>query len=83
MFGFSETPDAWWLTRGMARSAGVDLSGAVIEGWLTRAELDRLVGRCQSCGRTEACLGWLGRSHAGKDVPGFCAIGAEIESLAH
>ena len=43
MIGYPEAYKAWWLTRGMARISGVNLSRAVVEGWLQRAELDGLV----------------------------------------
>ena len=59
MIGFTEGPQAWGLTQGMARVAGVNLPAAVIEGWLTRAELARLVGRCRTCGQSARRLRWL------------------------
>lgn len=47
MIGYVEAPKAWWLTHGMARSIGVSLPHAVLDGWLTRKDLAELVGRCQ------------------------------------
>ncbi|EEW24537.1 DUF6455 family protein [Rhodobacter ferrooxidans] len=82
MYGLVEAPRAWWLTHGMARAVGVSLPHAVTEGWLTRTELARLVGRCQSCDKSEVCTGWLARSASAEALPGFCTNKAEIEALA-
>ena len=59
MIGFTEGPQAWGLTQGMARVAGVNLPAAVIEGRLTRAGLARPVGRCRTCGQSARFLRWL------------------------
>ena len=61
MIGYVEAPMAWGLTRGMGRVLGVNLADAVIEGWLSRAELAVLVGRCQACDKAEDCTRWLAR----------------------
>lgn len=82
MIGFVEAPRAWSLTEGMARVAGVNLPGAVIEGWLSRRELAQLVGRCQTCSKGADCIGWLARSGNATTLPGFCRNKADIEALA-
>lgn len=81
MIGFTEGPQAWGLTQGMARLAGVNLPSAVIEGWLSRSELARLVGRCQVCTQSPRCLRWLAVARAAP-LPEFCPNKPEIESLA-
>jgi len=43
MIGYVEAPKAWGLTRGMGRVLGVNLTDAVVDGWLTRGELAELV----------------------------------------
>jgi len=80
MIGYVEAPKAWWLTHGMARSIGVSLPHAVLDGWLTRKDLAELVGRCQCCAKERDCTDWLARAAVG--VPGFCENKAEIEALA-
>ena len=66
MIGYPEAYKAWWLTRGMARISGVNLSRAVVEGWLQRAELDGLVTRCATCKMAEnAKAGWRARVRPG------------------
>lgn len=81
MFGFAETPRAWWLTRGMARIAGVNLSQAVVDGWLSRDELDSIVTRCGACTSTGRCDAWLSRSGGAGQLPAFCPNKAALEAL--
>ncbi|MDP3264329.1 MAG: DUF6455 family protein [Tabrizicola sp.] len=81
MIGYPETPRAWWLTRGMARLSGVDLSQAVVEGWLRRSELARIIDRCAACTEGDACDRWLATSGRANQMPEFCPNKPEIESL--
>lgn len=82
MIGYPEAPKAWWLTRGMARIAGVNLPRAVVEGWLRRNELERLVNRCAACSRAAECETWLAVSGAARTMPDFCPNKAGIEALS-
>jgi hypothetical protein len=81
MFGDVDGPRAWSLTQGMARLAGVNLPGAVVEGWLTRDELDRLVDRCAACGKSAVCIGWMATARRAP-LPDFCCNKHEIEALS-
>ncbi|WP_431298712.1 DUF6455 family protein [Tabrizicola sp. BL-A-41-H6] len=81
MIGYPETPRAWWLTRGMARVSGVNLSQAVVEGWLRRSELAQIIERCAACTAGEACDRWLATSGQADRMPEFCPNKPEIESL--
>lgn len=81
MMGYVEAPKAWGLTRGMGRAVGVNLTDAVVEGWLSRAELAVLVDRCQSCDRSAECTDWLARHVTAAALPAFCPNKAGIESL--
>jgi hypothetical protein len=81
MIGYVEAPMAWGLTRGMARAVGVNLTGAVVEGWLSRAELGDLVDRCQACGRIEDCTRWMARHVTAEALPEFCPNKRPLESL--
>jgi hypothetical protein len=81
MIGYSEAPEAWARTDGMARRAGVDLSDAVFDGWLKRAELAALIAGCETCRTPGDCERLLGGS-ALPDLPSFCAIRADIQALA-
>ncbi len=82
MIGYEDTPRAWWLTRGMARVSGVNLSQAVVEGWLRRSELAHLIERCAACNKGDACNRWLATSGPARQMPDFCPNKAEIEALA-
>ncbi len=81
MIGFVDAPRAWWLTHGMARSVGVSLPHAVIEGWLTRAELSRLLDRCEKCDKSADCTHWLAQKAQAAVLPAFCVNKPEIEAL--
>lgn len=79
MIAHSEAPVAYWTAQGMARAAGVPLARAVVEGWITRADLDAIVRRCAACTRCADCRTWLARMNP--EPPGFCAIRPDIEAL--
>lgn len=73
---------AWWLTRGMARIAGVNLPQAVIGGQLSRDQLATLVTRCELCPHSSQCELWLAHSGAETRLPEFCPNKAAIEGLS-
>jgi hypothetical protein len=77
----TNTPLAWSLTRGMARTLGVNLVEAVTEGWFSRAELARLVDRCASCGLAEYCCAWLAVTPKAAALPTYCHNKSELEVL--
>ncbi len=81
MNGFFAAKGAFGLTRGMARAAGIDITEAVVEGWLTRGELAELVDRCLVCDAGGDCLAWLGRAAETVDLPGFCDNKQALEAL--
>jgi hypothetical protein len=83
MIGYVEAPVAWGLVRGMARRAGLDVPRAVLEGWLTRADLARIVDKCQSGNCSKSCMALLAKpSCSPQSPPAFCAIKAELDALA-
>ena len=81
MIGYMDAPVAWGLTRGMARLSGVNLTRAVLDGWLKRSELDQIVARCEACSCTGRCTAWLAQSAEARGMPGFCPNKAAIEAL--
>ena len=81
MIGLAGTSEAWGLTKAMAGRAGVDLPGAVVEGWMTRRDLTRLVSACEGCGLMARCSDWLVRPATGR-LPAWCRNRDEIEALA-
>ena len=76
------TPRAWWLTRGMARIAGVNLPQAVTGGALSRDQLATLVTRCDLCPHSAECDLWLAHSGAKTRLPDFCPNKSAIEALS-
>lgn len=84
MIGYVDAPVTWGLVRGMARRAGVDVPRAVIDGWLTRADLASIVSRCKSSGCAKGCMDILAQPSgpAHQSPPAFCAIKQELDALA-
>lgn len=84
MIGYVEAPITWGLVRGMARRSGFDLPRAVLEGWLTRTELASIIDRCQKADCAKGCMEVLAKPCGGatEPPPAFCAIKAELETLA-
>ena len=81
MMGYVESPRAGGYTRGMARVLGLNLTAAVVDGWLTREELADLVQRCQDCPQTERCTAWLACTVSAEAAPAFCPNKSAIEQL--
>ncbi|MBP9950909.1 MAG: hypothetical protein KBF27_04010 [Cypionkella sp.] len=81
MMGYVDDPRAWAYTRGMTRALGVNLTKAVVQGWVSRDHLQALVATCQSCAQTACCTDWLARTTRAEAVPGFCPNKPEIEAL--
>jgi hypothetical protein len=82
MLGYVDAdPRAWGYTRGAARVVGVNLTGAVVDGWLSRAELSALVQACHGCKSSSPCTDFLARTVRAETLPGYCPNKAAIESL--
>ncbi len=59
----------FWITRGMARRMGVNLTEVLHEGLLTQADLAAMVARCRCCSGTQGCLAFLA---SGAGTEGAC-----------
>jgi hypothetical protein len=82
MIGFvTEDPRAWGYTRGAARVVGVNLTGAVVDGWLTRTELAALVQACHRCVASDPCTDFLARTVTADSLPAYCPNKAALEAL--
>ncbi|NEY90412.1 DUF6455 family protein [Tabrizicola oligotrophica] len=81
MIGYPEAPRAWGFTRGMARTVGISLTEAVVEGWLSRGELGCMVEACRTCGQTVKCTDWLASTVKAEALPDFCQNAPAIGSL--
>lgn len=82
MIGYTDSPQAWELTRAMGRVLGANLTGAVVEGWLARTELGALVDICAACSQKTACRDWLAQAGSAPCMPVFCANKAALEALS-
>ena len=82
MIGYTDSPQAWELTRAMGRVLGANLTRAVVEGWLTRAELGQLVDTCAACTQKGACHDWLSQARARPCMPVFCPNTSVLEGLS-
>lgn len=73
---------AYWLTQGMARALGINLSTAIRSGGLSRAGLERLVDRCAQCPHAGECLGWLAHPQGqAPTLPDYCPNRAALGAL--
>lgn len=76
----SEMDRHFWLTRSMARVAGVNLTRAMAEGGLSADDYVRMIERCQTSGCETACAVWLAaQTDWPATPPPFCA---HVEILA-
>jgi hypothetical protein len=82
MIGYAEAPHAWARAQRMAQMAGLNLAGAVVDGWLARRELGAIVDCCRACRADTACGDWLDHAQPVSRAPAFCANGAVIAGLA-
>jgi hypothetical protein len=82
MIGYAESPQAWARARRMAQALGVNLAGAVVDGWLARRELGQIVDCCRTCAADTACGAWLDRPDPPACTPAFCANGTALAGLA-
>ncbi|WP_139229854.1 DUF6455 family protein [Litoreibacter janthinus] len=62
----------FWLTTGMARAVGVDLSAAIHQGLLTRSDYAEMVNECRKCEFAD-CRAWLDEQWDGPvEAPKAC-----------
>lgn len=81
MISYMDAPRAWGYTRGVARVVGVNLTDAVLEGWLSRDDLGQIVDRCLGCGQVSPCMDWLARTARADHLPVYCPNKPAIEAL--
>lgn len=73
----------FWLTRGMARTVGVNLNAAVKDGRLPRSEFAVAIATCCACGRSHRCIGWMAQqTSVPESAPDFCALKPVLDSLS-
>jgi hypothetical protein len=82
LLGVTAAERHFWLTQGMARTVGVNLTEAIATGRISRAELADMVVRCSGCEYPERCVRWMADgAHLGEDPPAYCLNHEVIASL--
>jgi len=77
-----KTDHHFWLTRSVARVAGVNLSLAMAAGDLGLAQYSEMIARCQACDCRTACEGWLAcQAEWPVTPPPYCAHGRILQEL--
>ncbi len=73
----------FWITRGMARRMGVNLTEAMHDGFLTQADFATMITRCRGCDGAQGCMAFLA-DHAGQSgsAPDWCRNGTILRELS-
>ncbi|MDD8022071.1 MAG: DUF6455 family protein [Paracoccaceae bacterium] len=72
----------FWITRGMARRMGVNLSEAMHEGALSQADFAGLITRCRNCPGAQGCLAFLSEQpERVETAPDWCENAAILRKL--
>jgi len=75
----------FWITRGVARRLGVNLSEAMHDGLISQADFAEMITRCRGCDKAEGCLVAISeRGGVSGAVPDWCrnaAILSELKAL--
>lgn len=76
MIGYPEDQQSFERARDLAQKGGLDLTLAVIEGWLRRDELVDLVAACHGCAAGYPCDGC-----DAAEIPAGCANAGRFEHI--
>ncbi len=73
----------FWITRGMARRLGVNLSEAMHDGLISQADFADMITRCRGCDKADGCLAALSeRAGAPTSLPDWCHNAALLSELS-
>ena len=79
---FDDWTSLYWLTQGMARTLGVNLSEEISRGRITRMDLDEMIAICAACPSTNRCLSYMATGgNRGAGPPSYCLNHKRIEAL--
>ena len=74
---------AFWLTRSVARTVGVNLLVAIDQGKLSVEDYAGMVTRCRMCPHPETCEVWLAANGTGAPlVPDHCVNATSLNRVA-
>lgn len=72
----------FWITRGMARRLGINLTEAMQQGRLSHADLAEMVALCRGCPGAQGCLSFLSdRPDRVGAAPDWCRISRVLAEL--
>jgi len=78
----NDAQSRYWLTLGMAKAIGVNLTESLHSGQITRAQFTEIVSRCLQCETCDICTEWLAQQIAiAEKVPKTCANHAVFAAL--
>ena len=72
----------FYMTRGVARVLGFNLSDGLRVGILTPERYGEMVTRCQTCQHADRCEAWLATTVSDNDPPPNCCIADDFRMLA-
>ncbi|TDQ58211.1 DUF6455 family protein [Phaeovulum veldkampii] len=73
----------FWMTRGMARRLGVNLTAAMQDGLLTQGDLAEMVLRCHNCSGAKGCLAFLAEyPDRAEAAPDWCSNAQVLRELS-
>jgi len=75
---------AFWLTRSIGRSIGLNFSTAMEEGRLAPSDYAALITACRACDKAPRCEAWLARAggpNGASRAPDFCPNAAALQAL--
>jgi hypothetical protein len=75
---------AFWLTRSIGRSIGLNFTVAMEEGRLAPQDYAALISACRACPHSAACQNWLaeaGGPNGARRAPEFCPNGPALQAL--
>jgi hypothetical protein len=75
---------AFWQTRSIGRSIGLNFTVAMEEGRLAPEDYAALIGTCRTCPHGEACNQWLaeaGGPNRASRPPSFCPNARALQVL--
>lgn len=82
ILGDSTAEQHFWLTQGMARTVGVNITEEIATGRFRREDFAQMVVQCGACEFPERCVRWMAEGpHPGEGPPSFCLNHETIETL--
>lgn len=75
---------AFWQTRSIGRSIGLNFTEAMQEGRLAPEDYAALITTCRTCPHGEACMQWLaeaGGPNRASHAPAFCPNARALQVL--